>query len=367
MRTIVTALCLVACMAACNSGANKAPQKSSSQLLFEKLKSIEGKGTLFGHQDDLAYGIGWSYQAGESDVERAAGDYPALFGWELGGLELGRQANIDKVPFDKMKEFALWAHNQGAVNTFSWHPYSAVDTTKNAWVVDHIVVEHILPGGSHHSTFLLHLDRLADFFLGLKTDTGEAIPFIFRPWHEMDGTWFWWGSSLTSPGQLQQLFRFTIEYLHSKGVSNFLTAYSPDRNFNSTEEYLSWYPGDDLVDIMGMDNYYDLGQGPEGLNKAAQKLEIVVNYAAANNKIAALTETGLDMIPDSLWYSRTLGGLINASELTRKTVYAMVWRNHDLSHFYVPHPEHPALSDFRDFTGQPNIWLLREWANHPTE
>ena len=71
--------------------------------LFYKLKKLRGQGILFGHQDDLAYGVGWEYIRGESDVKRVAGDYPALFGWELGGLELDHEKNLDKVPFDKMK------------------------------------------------------------------------------------------------------------------------------------------------------------------------------------------------------------------------------------------------------------------------
>ena len=49
--------------------------------ILEDLSSIKGKGMLFGHQDDLAYGVGWGYVRGESDVKRVSGDYPALFGW----------------------------------------------------------------------------------------------------------------------------------------------------------------------------------------------------------------------------------------------------------------------------------------------
>lgn len=343
-----------------------ATEKSSAEVLFENLKSIVGEATLFGHQDDLAYGIGWKYVEGESDVKRTAGDYPALFGWELGGIELGNPVNLDSVPFHKMREFAVWVHKNGGVNTFSWHPFSAVDESKSSWVVDEEVVRHILPGGSHHTVFIQHLDKMVGFFKELKTEEGEMIPFIFRPWHEMDGGWFWWGVDLTTPQEMIVLFRFTIEYMHENGVTNFLVAYSPDRHFNNEAEYLTWYPGDDLVDVIGVDNYYDMRSGEQGLQDAIHKLEIVARYAEKTGKVAAFTETGLDRITEKDWYTAKLGAALNANEWTRKIVYAMVWRNHDLTHFYVPHPEHPAANDFRSFLNQNQIWLLNDWNNFVT-
>lgn len=55
------------------------------------------------------------------------------------------------------------------------------------------MVRHILPGGSYHATFKADLKIIADFAHNAKGDDGELIPIIFRPWHEFDGNWFWWG------------------------------------------------------------------------------------------------------------------------------------------------------------------------------
>jgi mannan endo-1,4-beta-mannosidase len=354
------AIALVACQPT-PSKTEKA--KTGADQLLENLNAAKGNGILFGHQDDLAYGIGWKYVEGESDTKRTAGDYPALFGWELGGIELGNEVNLDSVPFAKMKEFATWVYQNGGVNTFSWHPYSALDESKNSWTTEEEVVKHILPGGSHHEKFKSHLDKVANFFSELKTAEGESVPFIFRPWHEMDGGWFWWGAELCSPEELQQLFRFTVEYLHKNGINNFLTAYSPDRNFTSEDEYLTWYPGDDIVDVIGVDNYWDLNQPEGGVENAILKLEIVAKYAHKTGKIAAFTETGSDKIQEPLWFTEKLGAVLNASEWTRQCAYVMVWRNHDLSHFYVPHPNHNAAENFRTFTALPSIWLLEDWRN----
>ena len=58
---------------------------------------------MLGHHDDTVYGIGWEGEEGRSDV-KACGDYPAVISFDLGELELGNAANLDKVPFDKIRK-----------------------------------------------------------------------------------------------------------------------------------------------------------------------------------------------------------------------------------------------------------------------
>ncbi len=340
---------------ACGYGNHNIDKANPVITLLNKTK---GKGILFGHQDDLAYGIGWKYIKGESDVRRIAGDYPALFGWELGGLELGHEINLDSVPFSTMKQLAIRAYKHGGINTFSWHPFSPVDSI-NSWHGDSAVVKHILPGGNYHEVFNRQLDYLSDFFLALTDTTENVIPFIFRPWHEMDGTWFWWGTKACSPNEYKALFRYTIDFLHKKGINNMAVAYSPDCNFNTPEEYLQWYPGDDVVDILGMDNYYDLKQ-PGGEKDAVRKLHIVTGLANKKGKLAALTETGLELVPDSTWYSQKLGYVLNDSTLKANLSYAMVWRNASKNHFFFPYPGHPAADDAQKLLRQPGILLLND-------
>src|ERR1700712_6033321 len=71
--------------------------------LYHNLKKLREKGFMFGHQDDLAYGVNWKYVNGNSDIKEVTGDYPSVYGWELGHLELDSSKNLDAVPFNKMK------------------------------------------------------------------------------------------------------------------------------------------------------------------------------------------------------------------------------------------------------------------------
>ena len=103
------------------------------------------------------------------------------------------------------------------------------------------------------------------------------VPIVFRPYHEFDGDWFWWGKSHCTREDFISLWRFTVSYLRdSLDVHNFIYAFSPDNKFNSEAEYLSRYPGDGYVDLVGVDNYGDFGRdGKYNLEAGIKKLKIV--------------------------------------------------------------------------------------------
>lgn len=333
---------------------------SKKNSILQDLSSVKGKGILFGHQDDLAYGVGWAYVRGESDVKRVSGDYPALFGWELGGLELDHTHNLDSVPFETMQRLAIMGHEMGGINTFSWHPYAPV-THESAWDKRAIIVKHIIPGGKNHEAFKQQLDKVAHFFYGIKDKQGQQIPFIFRPWHEMDGSWFWWGSKQSTREDFKQLFAFTVNYLRvEKGLNEMLIAYSPDRNFDSVETYLQWYPGDEYADILGVDNYSDLKKG--GSTEAAiRKLHIVIETANKKGKLSAFTETGLENVTQEDWYTQKLGKVLTDPIIAKEISYVMVWRNDGKVHYFFPYPGHKAAKDAKQLLSDPNILLLERY------
>ncbi|WP_195715175.1 glycoside hydrolase family 26 protein [Ancylomarina sp. 16SWW S1-10-2] len=356
MNKLIWTLLMIGLIVSC-----KAPQNeiSEKQKLFDILQSVKGKGILFGHQDTYAYGYTWKDVEGNSDVKRVTGDYPAVFGWELGGIEKGVKANLDTVSFVNIRKYALKAFAQGGVNTFSWHPFSATKRV-DSWNTTERVVDKIIPGGAYHEAFKKDLDALADYLNSIVTEDGVKIPFIFRPWHEMDGTWFWWGRTSCTPQELKDLFQFTVKYLREdKGVDQMLVAYSPDRNFNTIEDYLTWYPGDEYVDVIGMDNYYDLYT--KGLvDEAIKKLHVIIKYANEKGKISALTETGYENIPDSTWYINKLGVVLSDSIVAANISYTLVWRNDPLKHFFFPYPGQPSAKYAKELLDRDGIWLLND-------
>jgi mannan endo-1,4-beta-mannosidase len=337
-----------------------------TRALYAHLQNIKQKHTLFGQQDALAYGFAWDgiAEAPEprSDVKDVTGEHPAVVGWDLGGLELGKENNLDGVNFLKMRNGIQQIYKRGGINTISWHMRNPVSGGDHADKTP--AVKEILPGGSKHELFKARLDALALF--NEKIKVGDTyIPIIFRPWHEHNGEWFWWGKGNASEDDYIALWRFTIDYLRNqKHIHNFIIASSPDRSridLNHFErDYLYAYPGDAYVDIMGLDNYWDLGHpankagAAEQLVNFSQSLAGVVAIANSHKKLAALTECGSEAIPNPHFWTQILLKGMTADEQTRQMVYVMLWRNatnggHNGHNFYTPYPGHPSATDFIQF------------------
>ena len=317
--------------------------------LYKNLHTLLDDGCLFGHQDDLAYGVGWQYIPGKSDVKDVTGDYPALYGWELGGIELDSSKNLNGVSFDQMREYIRQGFARGGVITMSWHlrnPYNG----KSAWDPEPGTVASILPGGSKNELYKSWLDKVAAYVQSLTDNHGEAIPVILRLFHELNGNWFWWGGKNCTPEETQQLWRFTEGYLRDvKHVHNALYAYNTDR-VGSAADYLLRYPGDQWVDVMGFDIYqgYDIKASDRFAAELDRTLSMLDSVAAAAHKLPALTEFGYNLLADSTWWTRTFAPVI----AKHKVSYAMAWRNagkkwDGTSEYYVPYPGQGSAEDFK--------------------
>lgn len=309
--------------------------------LYQNLLKLQSKGVMFGHQDNLAYGEGWVYEDGRSDVKDVCGDYPAVYGWELGHLELGDAYSLDSVHFNKIQNWIKTVYERGGVNTISWHLRNPL-TGGSSWdVSSKEVVKSILPGGSKHEVFKSYLDKMADFLLGLKTGDGTYIPILFRPFHEHTGSWFWWGKNLCTVEEYKSLWRFTVSYLQNeKNIHHLIYTYSTDR-FKTEEEYLERYPGDDIIDILGFDLY---DRGPDFPTVLKNCLEIVTNLANERSKIATVSESGGPIATNTSWWTMVLESIqqYNFS-------YFLVWRN----------PWQPAgHGAFAPYNGSPILKIL---------
>nr|WP_314495899.1 glycosyl hydrolase [uncultured Chryseobacterium sp.] len=332
--------------------------------LYSNLVKAQQKGYFVGHQDDLAYGVYWKYQEGRSDVKDVVKDYPAVYGWELGDLELGKDKNLDGVPFDKMKQFIKDAYQRGGIITVSWHANNPI-TGKNAWDNTNTSIKSILPNGEKHKIFVDYLDRIAAFLQDLKGEKGEAIPIIWRPFHEHTGTWFWWGVKSASDEEYKELFRFSTDYLRKqKNIHNLILCYNTSVEYGTPEEFLTRYPGDNYADILSFDAY-QRGSADRG-KQFAQQLDTLISAmnkaAAQHHKISAVGELGYNQIPDSQWFTQILKPVFDRHRFS----YVLFWRNAGFKpgnsevEYYLPFKGHPAEKDFVKFCKDKKNWFEKD-------
>lgn len=310
--------------------------------LFKNLQNISQTGVMFGHQDDLAYGVGWWAEAGKSDVKLVCGDYPAVYGWDLGDIH--KEANLDGVDFIQMKGWIKEGYSRGGINVFSMHLDNPV-SGGNSWD-NSAAVAQILPGQDKHDSYLQTLDLIAAFFQDLKTDDGKFIPVVFRPYHEHNQTWSWWGKSACTADEYIALWKMTIEYFrdHHK-LHHLLYAISP-QDINTESAYFERYPGDEWVDVLGLD-YYQLWSKSSATN-LGKGLQMMSAQAQTRNKVAAITETGVENVPFKDWWTNYLLAALKYKE-TKGIAWVLVWRNKSTDHFYGPYPGHKSEQDFVTF------------------
>ncbi|WP_367751967.1 glycoside hydrolase family 26 protein [Flavobacterium sp. WC2430] len=337
---------------------------SETLILYQKLTKFTAKGILFGHQDDLAYGVNWKYETGRSDVKELTGDYPAVYGWDLAGLEKKSDKNIDGVPFDKMRHYIKEAHKRGGLVTLSWHLDNPL-TGKDAWDTTPKSLASALPGGESHEKFKSWLDEGVKFILSLKDENGKAIPILYRPFHELTGTWFWWCKNNGSPTEFKTLWKFTIDYLQKKGAHNLIYVYNT-ADFNSKEEFLEYYPGSDYADILSFDKYQYSNPTKDNsfIENCQKQFKIMDEVAKEQNKIMAFAETGYEAIPYDKWWTNTLVKAIGNYKIS----YVLVWRNHGWQekeqkmHYYAPYKGQLSAKDFLEFYKLDNILFEKEAA-----
>ncbi|ADU29633.1 glycosyl hydrolase [Evansella cellulosilytica] len=352
--------------------------------LFAYLQDVGSDNVLFGQQHATDEGLTIKVENGDSnfvgstqsEVKNAVGDYPAVFGWDTNSLD-GRERPGNPISGEPLTQeqrtqnlakSMITAHELGGIITLSMHPDNFV-TGEYYGDTDGNVVKTILPGGVHHDDYNEWLDNIVDLSHLVVDEDGHHIPIIFRPFHEQNGSWFWWGASTTTPEQYKAIFRYTVEYLREHGANNFLIGFSPNgASAGDLEQYLETYPGDDYVDILGIDRYDTKSNAgsQEWLTAVAKDLAMISKEAEDRGKISAFTEfgyspTGMNEEGNNLqWWEDLLSAIMDNPDYPEAANIAFMstWANFGFpNNMYVPYRDihgdlggdHELLPTFEEF------------------
>ncbi|WP_221029357.1 glycoside hydrolase family 26 protein [Actomonas aquatica] len=336
-----------------------------TRALLAKLHWIgwESGQVMFGQEFPLSYDrreVGY-LDVEQSDIKDVVGDHPAVHGSDFHFL-------IDKDRHERFAHLraARRAYADGAMVTLDYHWLGRYGASHNWDERDAQILHHVVTGDDSTGDVTWFYEQLDEVVRVINEELG--FPIVFRPLHEMNGNWFWWGSRLEGgPTTYAQAYRILVDYIRAR-TDLVLFAWSPDKSL-ATE----YYPGDDYVDVIGIDGY---GPGREGndhftVEAMVAVLEAATDFAAEHGKVAAFTETGYHTHgeiayhteqPD--WWTRSVLEPIYASEKARRIAWILTWINAHWSGPYTPHAESPAASQdaFRAFHADPRTLFQRDVA-----
>ncbi|HEV7622246.1 MAG TPA: glycosyl hydrolase, partial [Flavisolibacter sp.] len=192
--------------------------------LYKNLNRLSKDHSLFGHQHATEYGHGWRNEEGRSDVKSVTGSHPAVIGVDFSGFT-GGTVESNETYKEHVKKVVEDTYNRGGVITAAWHFPNPVSKGGFYWVdsVSKPAVKYIIPGGEANKLYKEILNGIGAWAKNLKGKDGKSVPLIFRPFHEFDGGWFWWGKPHCTREEFISLWRFTVSYLRdSLHIHNFI-------------------------------------------------------------------------------------------------------------------------------------------------
>ncbi|MDT0417537.1 glycosyl hydrolase [Streptomyces sp. DSM 41982] len=243
------------------------------------LRSLTGNHVLSGQQgganSDPAY---WTAR-----VHDITGEYPAVWNGDFGFS----QNDIDNR--QKVVDQAKTEWNNGSLPGLMMHACrpdvatcsfeGGADPVKGSKLSDSEWQQVVTDGTSLNSAYKRKLDQFVPYFQQLKS---AGVPVLFRPLHELNEGWAWWGGRPGANGSAR-LFRITHDYLESKGLDNILWVWAPKDVQGGASQAASYYPGDAYVDVVGLDVWWAKFPSSDWYNALS---------ALAGSKPMALAEVG---------------------------------------------------------------------------
>lgn len=268
-----------------------------ARALLQLLHKLSGRHTLTGQHNYPAI-----RDRNTRFAARYTGRIPAVFSTDLGHAAAGDSDSYLARP-DIVQE-CIRQHQLGALVTICWHavpptadepvtfralPDSDPRTLKSVQgqLLDEQFRDVLTPGTALHTKWQAQVDAIAVF---LKQLESARVPVLWRPYHEMNGDWFWWGGR-TGEFSTARLYRQIFDRLvHHHGLKNLIWVWSVDRPNHPGMEYEKFFPGAEYLDVLGLDVY-----GNDFAQPYYDGLE-----ALAQGKPLALAEVGNPPAPELL-------------------------------------------------------------------
>jgi mannan endo-1,4-beta-mannosidase len=254
LLSVVIVFLASATISAAPANPNATPE---AKALLQYLVNLGGQKILSGQESMWNDGSGFP-STRDQYVYQRTNKYPALYTSDFGDFGTGNLSDRNKVVSN-----AIAYHKKGSIIAFQYHMiqpdladgsgFSAMNIKGSTYSK---IPDILTTGNSLNTEFNKRLDAMAGYF---KTLQDSSIAVLWRPFHEMNGDWFWWSYQ----DRFKDLWTYTFNYLTTtKKCNNLLWVfgvnwYSNGSTGKATPEY--YYPGHQYVDVLGCDFYTEYG------------------------------------------------------------------------------------------------------------
>jgi mannan endo-1,4-beta-mannosidase len=230
---------------------------------------------------------------------QAWGKVPAVFGKDWGFAQEGDKDSAyarDAIVEELKEQF-----KNGAIVTMCWHeaPPTAAEPvtfsgrgvqpmlkTVQGRLTDEQYKELLTPGTELNEKWCAQVDAIVPYLKRLEV---ARVPLLWRPFHEMNGTWFWWGGRRGEYGTVAMYKMMFDRIVKHHQIKNLIWIWSVDRPEGTSLKFEECWPGPEYVDILSLDCY---GEFKQSYYDDLVKL--------ANGKPVALAEVGAPPTPEVL-------------------------------------------------------------------
>jgi mannan endo-1,4-beta-mannosidase len=298
---------------------------TQTKNLYYNLKEIawDKKEILFGQEffNSQSYAINPQDDPAESDYKSTTGDHPAVLGQDF-------EWYISKSwELSRMKAAAQHVYNNGGVLTFDYHMLSKYHAGHTYSSVDQYLMYNI-GNGTNGDGESIWFDGEMQKVVNVLNDL--QMPVVVRLFHEMNGNWFWWGTqAYGGSNSYIKMYKRAVDYIKAR-TDYALFAWSPNYPFNSGNNAgTNYYPGDNYVDVVGVDMYDAGGTGAQPLSALVNEVTAVSDFSWNHNKIPVLSEVGnrKDDIESKPNYFRDVNQSLQSSNRGYKIAWMLTWVN----------------------------------------
>jgi hypothetical protein len=216
--------------------------------LLDYISSIKGTSCFAGEHEynfdnmsylDAVYGI--------------TGKYPALYETEL-AMTMGESPARAVELRDYVVEKAMRWWNEGGVVGLTWHECLPGSPVQDFLYCQQSITQEkfnliVTTGTADHTLLLSEIDEIAVY---LKKLRDAHVPVLWRPYHEMNGGWFWWGEKTNYASLWNILYDRLLNY---HGLNNLIWVFGPNAPYFGAGAASTYYPGHAKVDILAHDVY----------------------------------------------------------------------------------------------------------------